>query len=129
MISRKFLNLTYSPFSGIKPSVLKSLIGTLSSSPIINQHLHSNDFIHRLDIFPYFHSQNTNTDRIYFFNFENVSNFYWKFYVFKFKSFCRIFMSFYNFCWVIVLWMQLSDWKRFKALSIIDILIINQTLS
>ena len=39
--------------------------------------------IHRLDVFSYFHNQKHLCQWNSFFRFVNVSNFYWKFYVFK----------------------------------------------
>ena len=38
-------------------------------------------------------TKNTNADGILFFDFVNVPNFYWKFYVFKFKLYGKIFVS------------------------------------
>ena len=78
----------------------------LPSSSINNKstYFSSHHFlIHRLDVFPYFHNQKQlMLMEFFFFNFMNVSNFYWKFYVFKIKSFCKIFISFCNSSWVTI---------------------------
>ena len=49
-----------------------------------------------LNVFLIFMTKNTNADGVLFFSFVNVSDFYWKIYVFKIKLFGKIFVSFWN---------------------------------
>ena len=80
-------------------------------------------------IFLIFTTKNTNANGKRFFNCVNVSNFDWKYFVFKIKFFRKIFISF-----VILAGLQSAVFKYltipfFKAFIIINILNINQSFS
>ena len=69
--------------------------------------------------------KNNNTNRILFLNFVNVSNFYWKFYIFKIKLIGKFFINYCISCWVPICRIEISDYTPFKAFIIINILNIN----
>ena len=66
---------------------------------IINQNvfLYKILLIHKFDAFLFFIAKDTNGDGILFFNFWIVSDFDCRFYVYKIKSLCKIFVSFCDF--------------------------------
>ena len=103
----------------------------LSPSPINNKStcLSSQYFFNTWIFYFVFITKDANANIIIFFNFVNVSSFYWKFYVFKIKSFCKIFVSFCNSCWMMICRISVSDQTPFKAIIIISILNINQASS
>ena len=72
-------------------------IVSFSSAPIDNKStffsFHNNFWYINWMFFLIFIIKSTNVDWILFFDFLNVSNFYWKFYAFKIKLFYNIFFS------------------------------------
>ena len=76
-----------------------------------------------------FIAKKTNAEVIFLSDFVNVSNFDRKFYVFKIKSFCKIFIIFCDSSWIMVYKTYVSDQTPFKAFIIVNILKINQSFS
>ena len=117
----------------INQSIDKNILFFFSPSPINNkttcfssQHLFwYMDWMFCL----IFITENVNPDGILFPDSMKVSSFDWKFYVFRIKSFYKIFISFCNSPWIMVCRIQVSDQKPLKPFIIISILNIDQAFS
>ena len=79
---------------------------------------------HKLDVSPYFHNKNTNTNIILFFNFVNVSTLYWKFLSLKSSLFEKSLLAFV----ILVGWWYAQFKYLIKVLSLISSILINPFL-